>query len=120
VPSLAVTHVASDRDQALADHVAWLITLGLHPAAGVHVQLHTGAPRLRPAFAYIIAAYGHRFRLKIFKGKNWWWYEVHDMAKPKGLRVMRSGHTPYWEATRDRGLWERNVAEQEWAWGGQP
>lgn len=111
--------MASTWDQALSDHIGWLLAQGLNPAANVRVELHTGTPRLRPAFAYLVGTYGHRFRLRIFKGTQWWWYEVHDMTKPKGHRVVRSGHTPHWEATRDLGLRERTTAEQEWAWSGR-
>lgn len=108
--------MASTWDQALSDHIGWLLAQGLPPAANVHVHLRTGAPMLRPAFAYVIAAGGYRrrFRLRIFKADHWW-YAVHDMAKPEGQRVVGSGWTPCWETTRDVGLYER----ERWAWGGQ-
>lgn len=106
--------MASTWDQALSDHIGWLLAQGLPPAANVCVHRLGGTPVLRPAFAYITTAYERRFRLKIFKGANWW-YEVHDMAKPEGHRVVQRGCTPHWETTRDIGLYQR----KRWAWGEQ-
>jgi hypothetical protein len=50
-----------------------------------------------------------RFRLQVCKhpqgaGPAGWHYQVHDMQRPPGETVVRSGHRPAWEAALEDGL----------------